>query len=62
MIVAERGTNGRSEPRPDAKTLVHLEPTAIADRLDEWQDWTQLRTTGGEVVWVSSSKVMSIDW
>lgn len=62
MVIAARGTNGRSEPRSDSKTLVHLEPTAIADHLDTWQDWTKLRAETGEEVWVSSKKVMSIDW
>ncbi|MCA9000800.1 MAG: hypothetical protein KDB61_02670 [Planctomycetes bacterium] len=62
MITAARGTNGRSEPRPDAKSLVHLDATAVADRLDDWQGWTKLRTNGGEEVWVASDKVMSIDW
>ncbi|MDF1836362.1 MAG: hypothetical protein P1V35_00705 [Planctomycetota bacterium] len=62
MVVAARGTNGRSEPRPDSKTLVQLDPTEMADHLDTWQDWTKLRTKTGEEVWVSSKKVMSIDW
>jgi tetratricopeptide (TPR) repeat protein len=62
MIIAARGTNARSEPRPDSKTLLHLDPTAIVDYLDTWQDWTKIRTQAGEEVWVTSSKVMSIDW
>ncbi len=62
MVIAARGTNARSEPRPDAKSLLRLEPTATADRLDEWGEWTKLRAETGEEVWVTTKKVMPIRW
>ncbi len=62
MVIASHGTNARSEPRPDAKSLVRLEATDTADHLDEWGEWTKLRAESGEEVWVATSKIMSIDW
>lgn len=62
MVIAARGTNARSEPRPDAKSLLRLEATATADRLDEWGEWTKLRADSGEEAWVATKKIMSIDW
>ncbi len=61
MVIAARGTNARSEPRPDAKSLLHLEPTATLQRLDEWDNWSKLRAETGEEVWVNSKKIMSVD-
>ncbi len=59
MIVSERGTSGRSEPRTSARSLVSLAPATPVDPLDAWQDWVKVRTPDGKEVWVGSEKVLS---
>ncbi len=59
MIVSDRGTSGRSEPRTSARALVSLAPATAVDPLDAWQDWVKVRTPEGKEVWVGAEKVLS---
>ncbi len=60
MVIAERKTPGRSEPRPDARPLDHLDPSQLVYPEDTWQDWVKVRTSQGKEVWLDQDKVVSI--
>jgi len=62
LVIAPKGVEARSEPRPDAKRIAKVDSGTEVVQLDQLPGWIKVRVPAGDEAWVQDDKVFDLVW
>lgn len=61
IVIAEKGSAARAEPRPDATRVEQLDPGSILVQLDEIPGWIEVRVDDKRRAWIEEEDLFSLN-